>query len=307
MVTERPAAPSWLEEIEADAGPPFHRMGTRALPGGWTLGGDDVDHLLAEKQRVLAEHHDEAFAALSGTEAAAGELLAELLSGRAADGEPPADCGPPGLHPLDTAGRLVPEDLCLLARRDGEEDGGRGDRRGRRDGRSGGWFLAAGSVCFPSHWRLVEKLGRPVAEVHAPVPLYRVELAGRVDRFLDRLRPGSDAWRRNWTVHTNPELFAPVPPPPPDPPVTAADVAERLWLRSERQTLRRLPRSGAIVFGIRTQQVPLGALAERPELCRRLARAAATWPPALVAYRGGEAVRRPLVAWLRRAVAGAPG
>jgi hypothetical protein len=153
-------------------------------------------------------------------------------------------------------------------------------------------------VCFPSYWRLRAKLGRPVAAIHAPVPHYADELAARVDRFLDRLPAGRPVWRRNWTVHTDPALFAPDAPPPPVPPVTADDADERLWLRTERQTLVCLPATGAIAFAIRTQQVRLGALAEQPALCQRLAAAARAWTQDLLVYRGGEPVRRPLVAWL---------
>jgi hypothetical protein len=58
-----------------------------------------------------------------------------------------------------------------------------------------------------------------------------------------------------------PELWD--PPPAEGPP--------RLWLRSERQTLRRLPRSGAILFTIRVQMAPLTVLARRPERARALA------------------------------------
>jgi hypothetical protein len=51
-----------------------------------------------------------------------------------------------------------------------------------------------------------------------------------------------------------------------------------VWLRSEYQTLRRLPRSQTILFTIRTQQVPLGALAARPDVARRMADALAAYP-----------------------------
>mgnify|MGYP000846223527 CR=1 FL=1 len=34
----------------------------------------------------------------------------------------------------------------------------------------GGWRLAAGSLCFPSSWSLVEKFGKPLQDIHAPVP-----------------------------------------------------------------------------------------------------------------------------------------
>ena len=219
--------------------------------------------------------------------AAARELLdavAADLGTRPTEGPPTgaAAGAPGGAGPLvEAAARQVAEDLCLLLPRDGR------------------WVLAAGCVCFPSHWRLADKLGQPLAAVHAPVPHYADELAARVDRFLDRLAPGRGAWRRNWLIHTDDRLFAPRPAPPPDPPLTVDDAGPRLWLRSERQTLRRLPGSGAVVFTIRTQQAPLAVVAARPDLRARMAAAVASWSDLLVAYRGGEAVRGPLLGWLR--------
>jgi len=260
--------PGWLAELEPVASPPFVRMGTRALgeAGPWLLGGDDVAAQLAEKQRVLADHHDDVVASLPGSEDACAELLALL-------GVPDDQ----DVHPIEAAGRAVAEDFCIIQ-----------------------GMLTAGCVCFPSHWRLRDKLGLPLAAVHDPVPDYAVELADRVDRFLDKLRVGRGVWRRNWTVHTEPDLFAPDVPPPPDPPIDREAAGQRLWLRSERQTLTRLPVTGAIVFTIRTQQVPLAETAGDEDLRRRLAAAVRAWPAHQVAYRGGEAVRRPLLAWLQR-------
>jgi dimethylamine monooxygenase subunit A len=292
------AQPSWLGELEPVAGPPYLRMGTHASGDGWLTEQPHDGDLLAAKGRVLAEHHDQAVAALAGTEQAAAAALAAVaawleMRGHLGD----ATTGPvgparPALAPLDAAGRLVAEDLCLLVP---------GTDVGVTAGPEGGWVLGAGSVCFPSHWRLSEKLGLPVAAIHQPVPHYADELAIRVDRFLARLAPGRSVWRRNWTVHTDPELFVPDPAPDPDPPVSEADAGERLWLRSERQALVRLARHHAVLFTIRTDQAPLGVAAGDPQLCGRLADAVAAWSPSLLAYRGGEAVRRPLLGWLRAA------
>jgi dimethylamine monooxygenase subunit A len=299
----RAAPPAWTGEIEPVAGPPFLRMGTHASGDAWltTTPGDAA--LLTEKRAVLAEHHEEAVAALPGTEPAAAAALAAVVAWRELrePAEPPAAAPrpdtafvTPSAGPLDTAGRLVAEDLCLLVP---------GTTVGVA-GAEGGWVLGAGSVCFPSHWRLRDKLGLPTAAIHGPVPHYADELAARVDRFLARLAPGRSVWRRNWTVHTSPELFVPEPAPPPDPPVTAEDAGERLWLRSERQALVRLARHRAVLFTIRTDQVRLGALRADPPLCARMADAVASWSPGLLAYRGGEAVRRPLLGWLRAAALG---
>jgi hypothetical protein len=308
--------PAWLGELEPVAGPPYLRMGTHASGDAWLTSADHDGWLIEQKRRVLADHHDEAVASLAGTEPASAAALAAVVAWRglrdrpagvdtptgAAAGPPAGDADTdadaaggfavPPAGPLDAAARLVAEDLCLLVP---------GTSVGLPAGPHGGWVLGAGSVCFPSYWRLRDKLGLPTAAIHSPVPHYADELAVRVDRFLARLAPGRSVWRRNWTVHTGPELYVPRPPPPPGPPITAEDAGDRLWLRSERQALVRLARHRAILFTIRTDQVPLGAVAGDRSLCARLADSVAAWSPGLLAYRGGEAVRRPLLAWLRAA------
>lgn len=261
--------PQWLDELGLDAdGPPWLAMGLSRLDEDRWLDVDDQRAIeLAERHRLLAQCHDDVFAARSGTVAAGTEVL-DLVRGWLDVHHPevvipaaPTD----EMHPLEAAGRLVQEDLCLMVDRDG------------------GHHLDAACLCFPSHWRLVDKIGRPAAELHGPVPGYEVELAERVDRYLARLRPGVIGRRRNWSVHDSPALFAPVAPER-SVPVAAAEVAERLWLRSERQTLRRLPVTGAVLFTIRVQQAPLAVLARRPDVAVRLAARIRAQPAERTAY-----------------------
>jgi hypothetical protein len=246
-------------------------MGTRGLdPATWLIADHDRDADLALKARLLATRHDEVFAALdSPTATAASREVLDLVV--AATGATPA----PNLHPLDAAGRLVQEDLCLLVLRDGAP------------------HLDAASLCFPSYWRLRDKLGRPMAGVHGPVAHYAAELAAKVDRFLQRLAPDRPVWRRNWSIHDDPTYFLPDPTPARD-----VTVPDGLWLRSERQTLRRLTSGEAVLFTIRTQQVPLSVLSERPDIAHRMAAAIATWSPELTAYKGGHGATL-AVDWLR--------
>ncbi|KAJ7027891.1 hypothetical protein C8F04DRAFT_1399249 [Mycena alexandri] len=56
--------------------------------------------------------------------------------------------------------------------------------------------------------------------------------------------------------------------------------------RTERQTLRRLPRSGAIVFTIRTYLVPVEELAREPGVAARFASAVRSWPDGVKEYKG---------------------
>ena len=265
-------APSdWLDELSLEPGPPWLAMGTRGLPQeGWLLPDADRERDLRWKEEILAAHPTEAFAALdSPAVRAAGAEVLELVvaaTGAVAD---------PGLHPLDAAGRLVQEDLCLLVERDGAP------------------HLDAASLCFPSYWRLRDKLGRPLAAVHEPVAHYADELAERVDRFLARLRPDRPVWRRNWSIHDDPSYWLPDPTPP-----RPVDPPHGLWLRSERQTLRRLATPATTLFTIRTQQVPLAVLADRPDVAHRMATAIEAWSPELHAYKGTHGAAAALD-WLR--------
>ena len=276
-------APHWLDELAfgADA-PPWLTMGlSRVETAHWLLPDERRDAELALRHRLLAERHDEVFAARPGTEAA-GLEVEDLVRAWYAAHRPhvalPED--PPGLHPLEAAGLLTQEDLCLVVRRDGAAH-----------------HLDAACLCFPSHWRLADKIGRPVSAVHDPVPHYDEELAPRVDRYLDRLRPGAIASRRNWSVHESADLFAPDRPPPRRT-MAADELPDALWLRSERQTLRRLARSGAVLFTIRVQQAPLRTLVQRPRVAARLAERLTAQPAELTAMNGLGPHRGAVLAWL---------
>ncbi len=254
------SVPAWLDELSLEPGPPWLSMATRNLdPATWLIADADRDRDLAHKQTLLADRHAEVFAALDTppVAAASAEVLDLVL---AATGAP---APPTGRHPLDAAGRLVQEDLCLMVLRDGAP------------------HLDAASLCFPSYWRLADKLGRPMAAVHGPVAHYSDELAAKVDTFLQRLRPERPVWRRNWSIHDDASYFLPHPTPP-----KAVTPPEGLYLRSERQTLRRLTSADVVLFTIRTQQVPLAVLAERPEVSHRLADAIDHWSPELGSYKG---------------------
>ena len=181
------------------------------------------------------------------------------------------------MHPLDLAGRLVPDDLCLV----------QADAEGVPR-------LVAASLCFPSRWRLGEKLGHPLAQIHGPVPDYDTALAAPVDRFFGALADGRIVERWNWTIHDRPDLFQPQSPRKHQ--VPPERFADGLFLRNERQTLRRLPRSRAILFGIDTRVTPLGALP--PADARNLAQAIRHLPAGERAYKGIAALAEPLAEWL---------
>jgi hypothetical protein len=209
-------------------------------------------------------------------DASAAAQLAQrklLLAKRSADVFAVLDGQPDAVHELVAQGRDVQDDVCAL----------RPDEAGRH-------ALVGGCVCFPSHWVLAEKLGRPVAEIHDPVPGYAQELQARVDSFLARLKAGQVAARRNRTVHERPDLFAPVAPRREGRPLG------EWWLRSERQALCRVEGTDVVGFSIRTSQMQLAKLPA--DVAQRLAAQLAAEPDELAAYRGYLDVRDDLVAHL---------
>ena len=60
--------------------------------------------------------------------------------------------------------------------------------------------------------------------------------------------------------------------------LATAITPEMIVLRTERQTLRRLPKTGAILFTIRTYTTPVVKLAQEPGVPGRLASAVRSWP-----------------------------
>lgn len=143
----------------------------------------------------------------------------------------------------------------------------------------GGYRMVAASLCSPSHWRLAEKIGRPLRAIHDPIPGVHDSLSSRIDRFFDHLRPERPVQRFNWSLQTDPELFHPgrsTCPPPGTP----------LYYRVERQTLVRLPRTGVVAFTIRVFLHPLECLRACPGALGALLAAVDATPPALAAYKG---------------------
>jgi hypothetical protein len=257
----------------------FH-IGSRLLDANaWIDADDRLGTYLDEKERLRDAHPAETFAAEEGTEVAQAELLSLLVAylpvrfpaiyRRRGDAIEVADRSVPIVSlepPLITASRLVQEDLVLMRRGDS------------------GWRLAAASLSFPSSWRLREKFGRPMHEVHAPVPGFGAGTrnAMLIERMFDNLRPEMPMVRWNWSIYGDAELFHPSP---------HADqrLADGAFLRLERQTLRRLPASGDIVFTIRIYVDPLDAVTSRDDgaaTAKELMAQLGALDPAQLAYKG---------------------
>lgn len=244
-------------------------------PDRWIEVDDHLLPYLAEKRRLYAEIPERVFVEEDGTRDAQREVLDLLLehlpthfpqthrrTGESielvgADGNAGSGIGAGGFDdaPLVAASLLVQEDLILM-------------RRGES-----GWRLVAGSLCFPSSWSLLEKFGRPLQEIHAPVPGFGpgTRPAELINRMFDGLQ-GQAVERYNWSIQSDDALYHPLsdvqridratnrPSRFPD-----GDINAHAFIRVERQTLRKLPTSRDILFTIRIHLDPLRVLAGHPD------------------------------------------
>lgn len=162
-----------------------------------------------------------------------------------------------------------------------------------------GFPVVGGAVLFPSAWSLPAKLGQPLGVVHDVVPGLQAKLGGAVHTFLARLRPG-EAWERpNWGLAADAERNH--HPSRPVPALSAEATPMTTWLRVESQFLTRLPRTGAVLFGIRLEVVRLDELARDADLARGLADTLATMDEAVARYKGLASARETLARQLRAA------
>ena len=273
----------------------------------WIERDTHFETYLREKQRLYASIPEKVFAAEEGTEAAQQEVL-DLIAGHfqthfpelAADTSAGPmengsdDDGSLAAQPLRTASLLVQEDLVLMRR--GED----------------GWRLVAASLCFPSAWSLEEKFGRPLQDIHTPVPGFGrgTRTAGIIHRIFDNLAVSLPVERLNWSLQAGGDLYQPLsgtaridraqtrPSRFPE-----ADAAENAFIRVERQTLRKLPLSGDILFTIRIHLDPMPVLERHPDraaLAGSFATQLAALDTAQLDYKGLAADRDRLVERLMR-------
>jgi dimethylamine monooxygenase subunit A len=159
--------------------------------------------------------------------------------------------------------------------------------------------LYGGCLCFPSSWRLTDKLGQPIEFIHGPVPGLNPSLGAAIHKFLAGLKPGTASLRHNWGLARSPELNH---HPDLHRARLDADVAlNEVWLRVEHQALVALPRSRGILFGIRVVNYPLAAVLANAVARLRLVRALETMPEAVAVYKGIGAAREHLLELLRNA------
>jgi hypothetical protein len=238
----------------------------------WIEIDGDLSAYLAEKERLYTSIPERVFVEQPDTHDAQREVL-DLLAAHLAErhangyrlsgdwieiagGGRQVAIGVSDEPPLRAASMLVQEDLILMRKR------------------ADGWRLVAGSLCFPSSWSLAEKFGKPLHEIHDPVPAFGpgTRTAGLINRIFDNMLVDQPVQRWNWSLQADSDLYHPLSNQKrsdraekrPSKFAVDADLANA-FIRVERQTLRKLPVSGDILFTIRIYLDPLAVLRNHPD------------------------------------------
>ncbi|KAF8897139.1 hypothetical protein BD779DRAFT_1489091 [Infundibulicybe gibba] len=191
------------------------------------------------------------------------------------------------------------------------------------EGTDGKYYFQGGAICVAGFWRMRDKIGLPLEEIHISghVPRYTEKLETSMERFFRRMSVDKPVVRNNYFVqlvdpkakkdNMDPEELAwsHTTNGPEDvfehgnsahPPVLPQATPETLRLRTERQTLRRLPGSGVIVFTIRTYVIPAVELGREIGVPGRLASALRSWPEDIARYKGARLYWDVLVEYMEK-------
>ena len=187
------------------------------------------------------------------------------------------------LNPLANAALMVQEDLVLMIPREGK------------------YYLGAASLCAPSNWSLKEKFNLSLMEVHHEVPSYKAKIGSKVNKIFANLPSGRIFQRFNWSIYEDAELFHPAKSKKEikrSDLINQENAGERLFLRVERQTIRRLPESSSIVFTIRVHIDPLSSIQNDFTLLSDLKMALSHLNADLKTYKSIDQIEMPLQSWL---------
>ncbi|WPK23437.1 hypothetical protein PUMCH_000678 [Australozyma saopauloensis] len=202
------------------------------------------------------------------------------------------NCNPDDIteDPMLMAAKMVQDDLAIMI-----------------EGSDGIYYLKAGAIILPGFWRFKDKKGMPLHEIHTSgdVPKYNEKLHSGMAKFFTRLTCDKPVVRNNYFIQTDDELAwsSSIGDEKEDVvgwyTADAAKSAQQLYFRSERQSLRRLPKTGAIVFTIRTYFCPISELCEEPHIPRRLFNAVESWSEDVKEYRGYYKFKDALLPYLK--------
>lgn len=213
--------------------------------------------------------------------------LDNLQTGESFDFRP----NPAGEDPILIAAKLTQDDLAIMME---DEDGD--------------YVLESGAIILAGFWRFRDKYQMKLERIHTSgdVPQYETKLKSGMNKFFLRLACDKPVVRNNYFIQTDDNLGWSHSIGPESEKIvgwyTAKEVTDvdNLMFRSERQSLRRLPKSGAVVFTIRTYFLPIVELCQEPYIPRRLLNGIHSWSDDVEEYKGYSRYKDVLLPYLEK-------
>lgn len=255
-------------------------MGLQVIDQSQWLRRSKTFQTIIEQKRYLLKHHkDSILATQPGTAQDISELLQlvhDTLDLRDAPSPKKMESSAEGskntqnsaLDSLAALTLLAEEDFCLLS-----------------PNNQGDYCLRAATLCAPTFWLLEEKLGKPIQQIHQPIPGFKEQLDHKVARFFSHIKAGQWLVRYNWTLSESPERFQPTRIKVNGSPQASNSSPFPCFLRTERQVFTKLSR-GFLVFSILVDHIPINELREDPGWCREFMGLLNQLSPEMIAYKG---------------------
>ncbi|KAG2149344.1 hypothetical protein DEU56DRAFT_978007 [Suillus clintonianus] len=168
------------------------------------------------------------------------------------------------VHPLIFLLENVPEDFNIT----------------QEDPETGLYALRAGITISAVGWNISQKIGKPLHEIHGPVPYYKEKLAFSMDR--------QPIQRGSWDLEIGEPLYLQTDEPEwshrqyQNPDLPLSDI----HLRVDWQTLRRLPKSRAIVFNFKALFTPVTDFRNEPFIPKLVLKVLLEGDKAIMEYKG---------------------
>jgi dimethylamine monooxygenase subunit A len=194
-------------------------------------------------------------------------------------------------EPLDWIGRQVQEDLVLLS---ADPDS----------------TFVGGQLCFANGWAINDRLGKSFLEIHHHTPRATMPSVEAGARFLQMLKEGRTYWRMSWNFKLSDQMDQTtkhIPAYKADfarraPKLTPEDAGRSVFIRIERQTFTRLPRSEGLLFGIHTYNSSVAEEATDPGRARSILNVVRGAPRDVKEYKAITPIEEPLVSFLQARV-----
>ncbi|KAF7295270.1 hypothetical protein MIND_01066100 [Mycena indigotica] len=159
------------------------------------------------------------------------------------------------IEPLHFLLQHVPEDFLIT----------------QPDSKTGLYTFRAGVSCSSVGWNVSTKIGLDLSGIHAPVPDYEDKMAFSMNRFFSSMKVDKPIQRGSWSLEIGQPLF--LQEDEPDFRQSKPNVSlDDIHLRVDWQTLRRLPRSRAIVFNFKPLFTSVKQFRHEPYIPRLLLR-----------------------------------